>query len=71
MEILVRVDRRKCMANQMCRQMAPGFFELDAGGATRPTRDEWSKDDIPVLQEAAANCPTGAITVEWEEGVSE
>jgi ferredoxin len=67
MEILVRVDGRKCMANQMCQRMAPGFFELGPGGASRPTREEWAREDIPQLQEAEANCPTGAISVEWDE----
>ena len=64
MEILVTVNPRKCMANQMCKRFAPGFFELGAAGYARPTRDNWMPTDLEALRAAEDNCPTGAITVQ-------
>jgi ferredoxin len=68
--ILVRVDRRKCMANQMCVKEAPGLFELGPDGVSRITRadpTDFSEKDLPALLRARDRCPTGAIQVETAE----
>jgi ferredoxin len=65
--ILARVDRRKCMANQQCIQLAPSLFELAPAGHSRTKRadeTDFTAEDLPLLTEARDRCPTGAITVE-------
>jgi ferredoxin len=52
------------VANQMCKRVAPGLFELGADGTSHPTRDVWTPEDVPLLAEAEENCPTGAISLE-------
>jgi ferredoxin len=66
-QILVTINPRKCMANQMCSRLAPGMFELGAAGYSRPTRSEWASSDLAALRAAEENCPTGALTVEAAE----
>lgn len=67
MDILVRVDPRKCMANQQCSKHAPGLFELGPNGYARTTREDptsFTAAELPALLRARDNCPTGAIHVE-------
>jgi ferredoxin len=68
--ILARVDKRKCMANQQCIQLAPSLFELAPAGHSRTKRrdeTDFTGADLPLLTEARDRCPTGAITVETME----
>ena len=67
MKVVVTVDARLCVANQMCLRTAPGLFELLPEGRSQPTSSEFGEADLPLLQEAEENCPTGAICVEIEE----
>jgi ferredoxin len=67
LNILVTVDSRKCVGNQMCVQIAPGMFELGSAGYSRPTQANWEPSDMALLREAEENCPTGSIRVEIEE----
>jgi ferredoxin len=65
--ILVRVDPKKCMANQRCSAEAPGLFELGPDGAARITRrdaTDFTAADLPALVRARDECPTGAIHLE-------
>jgi ferredoxin len=66
-KVVVTVDPRACVANQTCLRTAPGLFELDPEGYSRPTRSEFTEADLPLLEEAEDSCPTGAIRVEIEE----
>jgi len=69
-EILVLVDRKRCMANQQCSKQAPGLFELGPDGYSRTTRadqTDFTVADLPALLRARDNCPTGAIHVETME----
>lgn len=63
MTIRVHLDHDRCVANQMCKRVAPGLFELGADGTSHPTRDVWTPEDVPLLEEAEENCPTGAISL--------
>jgi ferredoxin len=70
MDILVRVDPKKCMANQQCSKFAPGLFELGPEGYARTTRKDstdFTEADLPALVRARDNCPTGAIHLETME----
>jgi ferredoxin len=65
--ILARVDPRKCMANQQCTALAPDLFELAPAGHSRTKRKDetdFTDEDLPLLEAARDNCPTGAIHVE-------
>jgi len=67
-KVVVTVDPRLCVANQMCVRTAPGLFELVPEGHSHPTRSEFTEADLQVLRDAEDSCPTGAIRVEIEEG---
>ena len=68
MKVVVTVDPRLCVANQMCIRTAPGLFELLAEGRSQPTRSAFTESELPLLYEAEENCPTGAIRVDVEDG---
>jgi ferredoxin len=67
MTILVTVNPRKCMANQVCTRIAPQLFKLGDAGYSQSSKSECDLADLPQLREAEESCPTGAITVEVEE----
>lgn len=64
----IRLQRHRCIGSKVCTHAAPGVFGLDdqlvvriidpAGG----TREE--------VEQAAAECPTGTITVVDGDGTS-
>jgi ferredoxin len=66
-KVLVTVDARLCVANQMCLRTAPGLFEIVPEGHSQPTRSEFGEASLPLLREAEDSCPTGAICVQIEE----
>jgi ferredoxin len=63
-KVVVTVDQRACVANQMCLREAAGLFELLPEGHSQPTRSEFTEADLELLYEAEDSCPTGAIHVE-------
>ncbi|WP_063796124.1 ferredoxin [Peterkaempfera griseoplana] len=60
-ELVVRVDRARCVGTGLCAGAAPGDFQLDADGKSRPRRDTTVPSDG--LSDAAEFCPVEAITV--------
>ncbi|WP_377268573.1 ferredoxin [Peterkaempfera sp. SMS 1(5)a] len=60
-ELVVRVDRERCVGTGLCAGAAPGDFELGPDGKSRPLRDTTAPSDG--LSEAAEYCPVEAITV--------
>ena len=57
----VRVDRARCIGSKCCTHAAPGVFALDAERIAYVV-DPAGGSSEEVLA-AAAECPTGAITV--------
>ena len=60
----VRVDPELCIGTGDCARLAPQAFRLDESRGVSIPLDGAATTDIAVLEEAAFNCPTRAITVE-------
>ncbi len=59
--VTVVVDRDACMGSGNCVFTAPGVFELDDEGVARVCGDGVGHEEQ--VRQAAANCPSSAITV--------
>lgn len=65
-QVQVTVNRRTCMANQMCVKLAADIFRLGEAGYSQVIR-EVKFADLERLRSAEEACPTGSILVEVEE----
>jgi ferredoxin len=61
MALDVRVDRARCIATKSCVHAAPGMFELD--DLRISTVRDPDGEPLDAVLEAAASCPTSAISV--------
>jgi ferredoxin len=62
----VRVDPDLCIGTGECWRLAPGAFALDESRGVSVPRPGAATAERALLDEAAFNCPTRAITVEDE-----
>jgi ferredoxin len=62
----VTVDPELCVGTAECVRLAPQAFEIDDDRGVSVPRSGAATTDLAVLQEAAFNCPTRAITVDTE-----
>ena len=62
----VIVDPELCVGTAECVRLAPQAFEIDEDRGVSVPRSGAATTDLAVLQEAAFNCPTRAITVDGE-----
>lgn len=53
-----------CIGCGLCESTCPSVFAVGDAGVAEPQVDEIPADDEDSAQEAADNCPVGAITVE-------
>ncbi|MDQ6615949.1 MAG: ferredoxin [Actinomycetota bacterium] len=60
----VVVDFDKCKSNAVCMGVAPEVFEVRDDGYLYLLQDEPPEELRPKVQEAARQCPTGAISIE-------
>jgi ferredoxin len=60
-KITVYVDHNVCVANGMCRAIAPKAFQEDENGQS--VSDDPNAEELEVVLEAAGSCPVGAIVV--------
>jgi len=60
----VSVDFDVCASTGSCMQASPEVFEVRNDGYLYILQEEPSEDLRAKVEEAAALCPTGAITVE-------
>jgi len=60
----VKVDSAKCTGIGLCEMTAPTVYELGDDGQSHLLKEEPSADEISAVQEAVANCPTGALSIE-------
>ncbi|MCP3811450.1 ferredoxin [Mycobacteriaceae bacterium Msp059] len=58
----IRVDATKCSGIGLCEMTAPTVFEIGDDGQSQVIGS--ADDDFTVAQEAASNCPTGAIFID-------
>ena len=62
----VSVDAELCVGTAECVRLAPQAFEIDEDRGVSVPRSGAATADLAVLQEAAFNCPTRAITVDGD-----
>ncbi len=63
MSVRVSVDPDLCIGNAECVRIAPAAFRLDTARGVSVVLPGASSVDRDVLEEAAFNCPTRAITI--------
>jgi ferredoxin len=56
-----KVDENLCSGCGLCEETCPEVFQLDDNGISRVIGD---CEDADCCEEAAENCPEGAITIE-------
>jgi len=59
----VQVDPDLCIGTGDCWRLAPDAFVLDESRGVSVPKPGAASTDIALLEEAAFNCPTRAITV--------
>jgi ferredoxin len=60
----LRVDTTRCSGIGLCEMTAPGVYEVGDDGQSHVLKDEPSSDELPTVEEAIANCPTGALSMQ-------
>lgn len=58
----IRVDATKCSGIGLCEMTAPTVFEIGEDGQSHVIGS--ADHDRAMAQEAVANCPTGAISID-------
>jgi ferredoxin len=62
----VKVDPELCVGTAECVRLAPQAFEIDEDRGVSVPQSAAATTDLEILEEAAFNCPTRAITVDGE-----
>lgn len=57
------VDRTKCSGIGLCEMTAPNVFEVGDDGQSVAINENPPESERAVVEEAIANCPTGALSV--------
>ncbi|WP_213574076.1 ferredoxin [Rhodococcus sp. USK13] len=60
----IKVDFGKCTGLGICESIAPGYFEVNDDGDLEVLRDEVDDDDLELLEQSVAGCPTIALSIE-------
>lgn len=63
----VTVDTDLCVGSGDCARIAPAAFEVDEAEGLSVVQPGAADTPVSQLQDAAYQCPTGAITVEDDE----
>lgn len=66
-QVRIEVDRTKCTGMGLCEASAPTLFEVGKDGQTHVLVDRVSESDIAAAEEAVANCPAMALSLERSE----
>jgi ferredoxin len=59
----VTINRSRCTGIGLCEATSPDVFEIEDDGLTHLRGEEFEIGRRQELEEAAANCPTHAITI--------
>jgi ferredoxin len=59
----VKVDPTKCSGIGLCEMSAPTVYEVGDDGQSHVLKEQPSADEMPAVEEAVANCPTGALSI--------
>ena len=60
----VSVNPTKCSGIGLCEMSAPTVYEVGDDGQSHVLKKEPSANKMPAVEEAVANCPTGALSIE-------
>lgn len=60
----IRVDPTKCSGIGLCEMAAATVFEVGEDGQSHVLNEAPTEPDLSAAQEAAASCPTGAISID-------
>lgn len=53
-----------CGGVEMCVELAPDYFEVDADGLIKVLRSDVSEKDLAHVTNAVNECPTGALRLD-------
>lgn len=65
--VVIKIDRSKCISCASCTAVAPQTFELDEDLISK-VKDHGPYDDEKIIKEAAGFCAVGGITIEKIRG---
>ena len=57
-------NETRCSSIGMCEAVAPEFFEIGDDGALRVLNSAPAECHRAMIEEAVADCPTGALSIE-------
>lgn len=60
----VVVDHAKCTGLGICESIAPDVFEVDDAGDLVLLREDVGDDELQLVEDAVAGCPTEALRLE-------
>jgi ferredoxin len=60
----VKVDGTRCSGIGLCEMTAPTIYEVGHDGQSHVLKENPSADEMPMVTEAIASCPTGALSIE-------
>ncbi|MGC8464965.1 MAG: ferredoxin [Acidimicrobiales bacterium] len=60
----IEVDFDRCQSNALCMQSAPSVFEVRDDGFLYVLQDSPGEELRQSVEEAIANCPTQAISIQ-------
>ncbi len=64
MSIRITIDEDLCVGSGDCARIAPDAFEVNEEAGLAVVRSGTSDLPLALLEDAAYQCPTGAITIE-------
>ena len=64
MVVRVKIDPELCIGTADCVRLAPQAFKLDDARGVSVPQPGVATTEVEILEDAAFNCPTHAITVE-------
>lgn len=60
----LHVDPAKCSGIGLCEMTAPTVYQVGDDGQSHLLHDSPHDGEMPTVEEAVANCPTGALSIE-------
>jgi ferredoxin len=61
--VKLRVDPAKCSGIGLCEMTAPTVYQVGDDGQSHLLHDSPYDGEVPMVKEAVANCPTGALSI--------
>lgn len=58
------VDRSRCTGLGICESVSPDHFEVDDDGELTVLREDVGPEELDIVREAVAGCPTEALSLD-------